>query len=89
MGDSPEQQPDAPQEQGVTLDGLSAAYAKSLGASADSEAPPVEPEDGSQPAVAPAEPAGGGGATRASLPLAINAPPPETQSPPPGDCLPA
>lgn len=88
MGDSPEQQPDAPQEQGVTLDGLSAAYAKSLGASADSDAPPVEPEDGSQPAVAAAEPAGEGGEAGPSLQLAIEPPQPEPEAPDEEDACP-
>ncbi|NQT14625.1 MAG: SMC-Scp complex subunit ScpB [Planctomycetes bacterium] len=73
MGDSPEQQPDAPQEQGVTLDGLSAAYAKSLGASANSDAPPVEPEDGSQPADE-------GGQAGPSLQPALEPPQPEPEA---------
>ena len=43
MSQTPEAQPDPPHEQGVTLDELTAAYAQSMGARAESDSAPAEP----------------------------------------------
>jgi segregation and condensation protein B len=81
MPEPPEHQPEPPQEQGVTLDELSAAYAQSLGTSADSDSEPVEPEGGAQPAETVAEQLGEGVEDEVSQEPALEPPEAEPEGP--------
>lgn len=81
MPEPPEQQPAPPHEDGVTLDELSAAYAQSLGAPADSDSGRAEPDGGSQTAEAAAEPLGEDVERGGSEELALEPPHAEPEGP--------